>query len=98
MAHVRSKYIPAKQISVSAGFGPGHLESSSVAMVLENSRKILHSTRRFRMPSPHLALQSPQSATMKLKDVKILGFDMKLQCGNTTEQDTCREGWISNIQ
>lgn len=43
-----------------------HSLSGSFAIVLENSRKILHSTARFWTPSPHVTLQDPQSPTMKL--------------------------------
>lgn len=57
---------PAKQISVVGGFGPGHDLSGRVATVFENSRKILHSTFRFRTPSPQGTLQASQSSTIKL--------------------------------
>ena len=57
---------PAKQISVVGGFGPGQDRSGRVATVFENSRKILHSTFRRRIPSPQGTLQASQSSTMKL--------------------------------
>ena len=57
---------PEKQISVKGGLGPGHSWSGNTATVLENSKKILHSTFRSRIPSPHGELQSPHSSTIKL--------------------------------
>lgn len=43
-----------KQGSVSIGLGPGHSLSGNVAIVLENSRKILQCTSRSLVPSPQL--------------------------------------------
>jgi hypothetical protein len=57
---------------VVGGFGPGHDLSGKVATVLENSRKILHATFRFRMPSPQGTLHASQSSTMKLPDKELL--------------------------
>ena len=55
------------QISVSVGFNPGHSLSGRVATVLENSRKILHSTLRKRMPSPQEAEHWDHWSVMKLR-------------------------------
>ena len=55
-----------KQGSTSTGFIPGHSLSGNLAIVLENSRKILQLTSRSRVPSPHVTEHGLQSPEMKL--------------------------------
>lgn len=55
-----------KQGSISAGLSPGHSLSGNLAIVFENSRKILQLTSRSRVPSPQVTEHGLQSPAMKL--------------------------------
>ncbi len=70
-----------KQGSVSAGLVPGHSLSGSLAIVLENSRKILQWTSRSRVPSPQVTEHGLHSPAMKLSLVFVCFF-----CGNGYER------------